>query len=183
MNKAKNDRLDREEFENLWEAAVMGDSLDRLIFVCAGHLGMRASEIAHMKNDWVKFEEGKINIPEEDGEFKSGARARTIPYKHLRDRVTKELRRYFDYNDSVGVSRATIFRRVKKMAQRANLSRKVYPQALRSTCAFQLAEAGVNAQGLSQFMGWKELNTAQRYIEQVGIAAEKQIERNKEKLW
>ena len=69
------------------------------------------------------------------------------------------------------------------MAQRADLSRKVNPQALRATCAFQLAKAGVNAQGLRQFMGWRELNTAQKYIEQVGVDAEKQIKRNRDKLW
>lgn len=185
MNNSKDDSLDREEFEKLWEAAVRGDPLDRLIFVCAGHLGMRASEIAHMRKNWVDFQRGTVNVPMKDGEFNAKAKssARSIPYKDLRDRVSTELRRYFDYNDSVGTSRATVFRRVKKMAERADLTRRVYPHALRATCAFQLAEAGVNAQGLRQFMGWAELNTAQKYIDQAGVAAEQQIRRNKDKLW
>lgn len=183
MNKPEINRLDRKEFELLWEAAVEGDPLDRLIFVCAGHLGMRASEIAHLKKDWIDFQKETVNVPKKDGEFKAGASARSTPYKDLQECVSKELRRFFDYNDAVGVSRATIFRRVKKMGRRANLTRKVCPQALRATCAFQLAEAGINAQGLRQFMGWKELNTAQKYIEQVGADAEKQIKRNKDKLW
>lgn len=185
MSNSKDDSLDREEFEKLWEAAVRGDPLDRLIFVCAGHLGMRASEIAHMRKNWVDFQRATVNVPLGDGEFnaKAKASARSIPYKDLRDRVSTELRRYFDYNNSVGVSRATVFRRVKKMAQRADLTCRVYPHALRATCAFQLAEAGVNAQGLRQFMGWAELNTAQKYIEQAGVAAEHQIRRNKDKLW
>ncbi|MFP4589564.1 MAG: tyrosine-type recombinase/integrase, partial [Candidatus Acetothermia bacterium] len=175
----------REEFEKLWEAAVEGDPLDRLIFVCATHLGMRASEIAHMRKEWVDFQRGSVNVPLKDGEFeaKAKASARSIPYKDLQDRVETELRRYFDYNDEVGVTRATVFRRVKNMAERTDLTRSIYPHALRATCAFQLAEAGVNAQGLRQFMGWKELNTAQKYIEQAGVAAEQQIRRNRDKLW
>jgi len=183
MNKQEINRLDRKEFELLWEAAVEGDSLDRLVFVCAGHLGMRSSEIAHLKKDWIDFQSGTVEVPKKDEEFRANGSSRSIPFKHLRDRVTTELRRYFDYNRVVGVNRATIFRRVKNMAQRADLTCKVNPQALRSTCAFQLAKAGVNAQGLKQFMGWKELNTAQKYIEQVGVDAEKQIKRNKDKLW
>jgi len=183
VNNPEINRLDRKEFELLWEAAIKGDSLDRLIFVCAGHLGMRSSEIAHLKKDWIDFQGGTVEVPKRDGEFRANGSSRSIPFKYLRDRVTTELRRYFDYSRVVGVNRATIFRRVKNMAQRADLTRKVNPQALRSTCAFQLAEAGVNAQGLRQFMGWKELNTAQKYIEQVGVDAEKQIMRNKDKLW
>ena len=183
MTKLEFDRLDRDEFEELWDAAIQGDPLDRLIFVCAGHLGMRASEIAHMKKSWINFQKNRVVVPKEDGEFQAETSARSIPYKDLRDRVSTELRRFFDYNDAVGVSRATVFRRVKKMVQRAGLSREVSPEALRFTCAVQLAEAGVNAQGLSQFMGWKELNTAQKYIEQFGAEAEKQIKRNKDKLW
>ncbi len=183
MNKSKIDNLDKVEFERLWEAAVEGDPLDRLVFVCAGHLGMRASEIVHLKKDWIDFQDGMVEVPEEDGEFQANGDSRSIPFEHFRERVTTELRRYFDYNDAVGVSRATIFRRVKNMAQRADLSRRVHPQALRMTCAFQLAEAGLTAQGLSQFMGWKELNTAQKYIEKAGESAEKQIKSNKDKLW
>ncbi|MBS3788301.1 site-specific integrase [Candidatus Bipolaricaulota bacterium] len=183
MTKSELERLDREEFRKLWESAVEGDPLDRLIFVCAGHLGMRASEIAHLKKDWIDFQGETVEVPKEDEEFHANGSSRSISFKHLRERVTIELRRYFDYNEIVGVNRATIFRRVKNMAQRAELTRQVNPQALRATCAFQLAEAGVNAQGLRKFMGWKDLNTAQKYIEQVGVDADKQIKRNKDKLW
>lgn len=136
----------------------------------------------HEKN-WIDFQRNRVVVAEEDGGFQTKTSARSIPYKHLRDRVNAELKRYFDYNDAVGVSRATVFRRVKKMARRAGLARKVSPEALRSTCAVQLAGAEIDAKGLSQFMGWKELNTAQKYIEQFGAEAETQIKRNKDKLW
>lgn len=185
MSNSKDDSLNKEQFEQLWTASRDGDALDRLIFVCAGHLGMRASEIAHLKKDWIDWQRETINVPRKDGDWeaKTEASARSIPFGDLRDRVSTELRRYFDYNESVGVSRKTIFQRVKKMANRAELTKKVYPHALRATCAFMLAEAGMNAQGLRQFMGWAQLNTAQRYIEQAGVAAEQQIKQIKGDLW
>jgi len=183
MNETDINRLERKEFELLWDAAVEGDPLDRLIFVCAGYLGMRASEIAHLKKNWIDFQGGTVEVPKRDGEFRANGSSRSIPFKHLSNRVTTELKRYFDYNGSVGVNRATVFRRVKNLGQRVGLTRKVNPQILRSTCAFQLAKAGINGQGLRQFMGWSELNTAQKYIDQVGMDTEKQIKRNKDKLW
>jgi len=185
MSNSKDDALNREQFEELWSAAVDGDELDRLIFVCAGHLGMRASEIANLKKDWIDWQRQTVNIPKKDGDWgaKTDASARSIPYGDLRDRVSTELSRYFDYNDAVDTTRATIFRRVQNMGKRSNLTHKVYPHALRATCAFMLAEAGVNAQGLRQFMGWAQLNTAQKYIRQAGRAAEDQVRQVKDKLW
>ncbi len=185
MNKTRENVLQRNEFKKLWEGAVKGDVLDRLIFVCAGYLGMRASEIAHMKKNWVDFENKKVVIPRREGEFGTNVNesARAIPFGDLKGRVEMELRRYFDYNDSVGRSRETVFRRVKKMGKRASIDKKVSPDSLRATCAVQLAEAGINARGLRQFMGWKNLNTAEKYIQRAGISAGEQIKNNKEKLW
>mgnify|MGYP000264633848 CR=1 FL=1 len=144
MGNSKDDSLGREQFERLWEAARKGDELDRIIFVCAGHLGMRASEIANMKKNWVDFQQQTVKIPKEDGDWtaKTEASARSIPYKDLRDRVRTEIRRYFDYHYAVDTTRKTVHRRVKNMGKRAELTSKVYPHALRATCAFQLAEAG-----------------------------------------
>jgi len=185
MNNSKDDALNREQFEQLWKGAKDGDPLDRLIFICAGYLGMRASEIAHLKESWIDWQRQTVNIPGKDGDWKAKteASARSIPFGNLRDRVRTELRRYFEYYDAVGVSRKTVFSRVKSMAKRANMTVRVYPHALRATCAFQLAEAGMNAQGLRQFMGWAQLNTAQKYIRQAGRAAEEQIKQIKQNLW
>ena len=185
MNNSKDDALNREQYEELWEAARDGDALDRLIFVCAAHLGMRASEIAQLKKDWLDWQRQTVNIPRKDGDWeaKTDASARSIPFGNLQNRVSKELRRYFDYNEAVGVTRKTVFTRVKNMAKRADLTVRVYPHVLRATCAFQLAEAGMNAQGLRQFLGWAQLNTAQDYIRQAGKAAEDQIREIQNKLW
>ena len=146
---------------------------------------MRASEIAHLKKGWIDWQRQTVNIPRKEGDWeaKTEASARSIPFGDLRDRVSTELRRYFDYNEAVGVSRKTVFTRVKNMAKRADLTVRVYPHALRATCAFQLAEVGMNAQGLRQFMGWAQLNSAQDYIRQAGKAAEDQIKEIRNNLW
>ena len=38
----------------------------RFVVLVAGRLGMRAGEIAHMREDWVDFRSGMIRIPEQD---------------------------------------------------------------------------------------------------------------------
>lgn len=182
---SKDDSLNREGFEKLWHTAREGDELDRLVFVLCGHLGMRASEVAHLRKDWIDFQRRTVNIPKRDGEWsvKTEASARSIPYGPMRARVGKEIESYFDYHRKVGVTRGSIWYRVKRMGKRSDLAKKVYPHSLRATAAFQFAEAGINAQGLRQIMGWQQLNTAQSYIRQAGRAAEEQLRRIREDLW
>ncbi len=183
--KSKDDSLNREQFQTLWKAARSGDELDRIIFVCAGYLGMRASEIAHLKRSWIDFQREIIKIPYEDGKWrtKNQAAARSIPYRSMRNRVGKEIENYFDYHERIGVPRETVWYRVKRMAKRARINKKVYPHSLRATAAFQLAEAGLSAQALRQILGWKQLGTAQQYIQQAGTAVEREMKEKKDNLW
>lgn len=185
MPKSKDDSLNREQFQSLWEAARSGDELDRIIFVCAGHLGMRASEIANLKRSWIDFQREIIKVPYEDGKWraKNQAAARSIPYRSMRNRVRKEIENYFDYHGRIEVPRETVWYRVKRIAQKAKISKRVYPHSLRATAAFQLAEAGLSAQALRQVMGWSQLNTAQAYINQTGRAAERELEQKAGNLW
>ena len=182
---SKDDSLNREEFEKMWEATRSGDEYDRIIFVTSAHLGMRSSEIANMKRSWVDFGRQVVQIPYKSGDWnaKNKSAARTIPYGNMRHRVKKELETFFDYHEEVPVDRRTVWYRVKRMAKSANITRNVYPHSLRATAAFQFAEAGLSAQALRQIMGWSQLNTAQSYINQTGRAAERELEKKGNNLW
>jgi len=131
MSSSKDDSLNEGEFERLWEAARENEE-DRIIFVLAGELGLRASEIAHMTKGWINFQREEIVIPSEEEGWspKTENSARTIPYGTFKDRVSKELRNFFDYHDEVGLARNSIWYRVKRMAERAGLTKKVYPHSL-----------------------------------------------------
>jgi integrase len=64
---SKDDALDTREFEQLLEATY--DLQDyyglqsRFVILVAGRLGMRAGEIAHMKESWVDWRRSLIDIP------------------------------------------------------------------------------------------------------------------------
>lgn len=181
---SRDDALSKEEFERLWEAALESDDKDRLIFVLAAQLGLRASEIAALRKSWIDFQRQLIRIPYEDEGWraKTKAAARVIPYGSLR-RAPRVINGYFDFNRQVGLDRRTIWYRVRRLARRAGLTRPIYPHALRATAAYQFAEAGLSAQALRQIMGWSKLDTAQAYIEAAGVAGQEELKEKAEKLW
>lgn len=185
MRSSKSDSLNKKEFEKLWEAATKGDELDRLIFVLAGHLGMRVSEITHLKKSWIDFGGQRVRIPYEENSWKakSKAAARTIPYGKMNPRVQEELENYFKYHNEIPITRRAIWHRIKNLAYEASLTKNVYPHSLRATAAFQFADAGFSAQALRQIMGWEKLETAESYINQSGRAAEREMEEKGDKLW
>lgn len=61
------DAVDERTFEELLEATHhLTEPFDiqcRFVLVAAGRLGMRAGEIAHVREDWVDWERGRIKIP------------------------------------------------------------------------------------------------------------------------
>lgn len=64
---SKEHALDEREFELLWEGAHQMDDYQgleaRFIVQVAGRLGLRAGEIAHMRESWVDWREMRIEIP------------------------------------------------------------------------------------------------------------------------
>ena len=170
--KSKDQILTKTEFESLWGVAKEG--LDKIILVCAGVVGMRVSEIAGLETSWIDFQDMRIRIPTTTA--KTDRSARAIPFRHI-PRARAILESYFVLHDSVGISRQAISARVRKMAKRANLKRKITPHGLRATSAYRFAEAGLSGQALRQVMGWSQLSTAQYYIDATGHAAEVEIEK------
>jgi len=64
------DALDEDELEELIDAAgdlrFPWDAEATLILVLGGELGMRAGEICHIREDWINWKRGLIEIPQHD---------------------------------------------------------------------------------------------------------------------
>lgn len=64
---SKEDALDEREFEQFWEGSQRMDDYfgmeARLIAMLAGRLGLRAGEIAHLKEDWINWRDKRIEVP------------------------------------------------------------------------------------------------------------------------
>lgn len=186
---ARDDYLTKSELEQLFKACE--DIEEKLLVCTAGQLGLRIGEIAHLRKSWLDFQDDRVQIPsrmectcfdcrtrDELWLPKTKAGARGIPFKFFP--VTREvLKAYFGAYDDVGKTRRALQLKLKRIAKRAGLTKKVYPHALRSTAAMMFANAGLSAQALCEVMGWEDLRTAQAYIARSGRTAAKEIEERK----
>jgi integrase len=187
--RARDDYLTKDELQQLFKSCQ--DIEEKLLVCAAGQLGLRIGEIAHLSKSWLDFQDDRIQIPsamtcncfecatsEKEWKPKTLAGSRSIPFKFFP--TTREvLKGYFGAYDSVGKSRRALQLKLKRIAKRTSLTKKIYPHALRSTAAMMFANAGLSAQALCEVMGWEDLRTAQSYIARSGRTAAKEIEEHK----
>ena len=166
---------------------------ERLIVQLMGYLGMRVSEVVHMKGHWIRQEE--IHIPEVEqcscmacgkrvstatGErqarlerkpgywyAKSKRSARSLPIPAF---MASNLYDYFTSNPrGFNCSRIAIWQKVKKISRDAGikqpgLSRNtIFPHTLRATAATRFA-ASLEIAELMAIMGWSNMSVAAHYI-------------------
>lgn len=170
MRQSREMTLTDDEIARMWQNCQ--SAIDKLLFVLAYELGMRVSEIAHLRADWIDFQNHKIHIPPEFSKTANSTRA--IPYDFF-PRAKTIIESFFALNDDVGLTRQTIYLHVKDIAKKAEIRKKITPHGLRANSAYRLAEKGMGVQAMRQFFGWSRLETANRYIQKSGRAAENEL--------
>jgi len=94
---------------------------------------------------------------------KTPASVRTVPFD-FDTRLQLCVERFFDQYDRFPVSKATLNRRVKKAAKKSELENRIYPHSLRATAATTHAARDVSPYALMSVMGWRDMDTARKYI-------------------
>ena len=89
--------------------------------------------------------------------------ARTIPFD-FDARIPLVLESFFERFDGWEKSKATLNRRVNRVAEVADVDANVYPHALRATAASAHAARDVSAYSLMNTMGWSDIATARAYV-------------------
>jgi len=135
------------------------------------YTGMRASELAQMQSDWVDWQSELVRIPP-TADLKSRDAARTIPVKDT-DAI-RVMREYFKRNEDVGVSRQTIYNRIRTVAEATDLKKKVTPHVLRHTYGTMIARRGATPQYIRQTMGHADLSSANNYLQYTGVQLEEE---------
>jgi len=179
---SKDNALNQAEFNELLTACK--DGKDKILVILCGGLGMRASEVGHLKTKWIDWQASTITIPSKEGSWspKSKNSARLIPFKYM-ERAKAIISHYFALHPDINIGRIAIYKRIQEIAKRTEIQKRVTPHSLRATTAYMFAEAGLSAQALRQVMGWSKLETAESYIIRSGRAAERELEEHKAKLW
>lgn len=212
------DALSEKEFEALLDAAdrmeYPYDVETRFVLIATGRLGLRAGELAHMRDGWIDWDREKIEIPhyqectkgqnggicgyctkqarqqvrKNDGDIglqealdnryspKTATSARAIPFG-FDDAVRDAVEEFFFSYDEYPKARVSINRRVDDALIAAGMKKeRTYPHALRATAASWHAYRGVPAVALQALMGWRQLDTATKYIRMSGSATAKALE-------
>jgi len=111
---------------------------------------------------------GEINESIEDIEDnwwkpKTAASERSIPYD-FDTRLHLTVKRFFEEYDSFPISKSSLNRRVSKAAEKSELEKRIYPHSLRATAATTHASRNVSPYALMSVMGWRDMDTARKYV-------------------
>src|SRR5215831_17775751 len=119
------------------------DEANRLANACETHeeklivwtlldTGLRVSELADLTREKIDWQTHRLMIYGKGGPYGTRSKRRVIP---LSSRVQHLLEGHLSLNDGLGISARTIQRNMKRLANRARISRPVTPHVLRHTFA------------------------------------------------
>lgn len=166
---------------------------EKVTIGCQLYLGLRISELAHMKATWLTGD-GNLRIPsfqkcyctscfkhrnsEWRPKTKSGARTLPIP-----GTIKHEVLKFLALQpEGFQLSRISLYHDTKAILHRAGIKTRglaqnvASPHILRATCLTMLASGGMSVAALAYFAGWANISIASHYINlaQAKSAAEKE---------
>jgi integrase/recombinase XerD len=148
------------------------DEATRLANVCQSHTekvviwtlldtGLRVSELAKLKKENIDWQGHRLMVYGKGGPYGSQTKRRVIP---LSSRVQLLLEGHFALHDTLGMAPRTIQVLVKRMANRAHVSRTISPHVLRHTFAVTAIQKGISLPALQRLLGHDRLTTTEIYL-------------------
>lgn len=141
---------------------------DRAMLTLLYGTGIRATECATLKEEDVDLADMTVRV------LGKGGHARVLP---LNPSVASVLRQYREARGKVmpatpffrsrkgnGMSRFTVYQRVRATAQRARIGRRVSPHRLRHTFATHLVKHGVQLVTIRDLLGHHSISSTQIYL-------------------
>jgi integrase/recombinase XerD len=166
------DVLTQAEADRLCSAGAVGSPTplrDRAILELFYACGTRVTELAALRLGDVHLDAGYVRC------FGKGSKERVVPVAGpaigaIRDWIKRERPglagdsdRLFVGRRGTSLNRVTLWRIVKKSAERAKLSRRVYPHVLRHSFATHLVEGGADVRYVQEMLGHASIATTQVY--------------------
>ena len=123
--------------------------------------GLRLSEFADLKKENIHWQEGRLVIYGKGGACGKRTKRRIIP---MTRRVRRLMEYHFAENNGIAVTKRTVARIVKKVADKAGISKAVSPQVLRHTFSVNCIKKGLSTRALQYFLGHDRLTTTEIYL-------------------
>jgi len=123
--------------------------------------GLRLSEFADLKKENIQWQERRLVIYGKGGPYGKKTKRRIMP---MTDRVRRLIEYHFAENNNTEMSKRTIERIVKKVVDKAGISKKVSPHVLRHTFAVNCIKKGISTRALQSLLGHDRLATTEIYL-------------------
>lgn len=148
------------------------DEANRLANACKTHeeklivwvlldTGLRVAEFSGLKRDNIDWQGHRIMVYGKGGPYGKKTKRRVIP---LTQRTQALLEGHFALHETLGIGVRTIQRIIKKVANRAHISRDVTPHVLRHTFSVTAVQKGISLPSLQRILGHDHLSTTQIYL-------------------
>ena len=148
------------------------DEVDRLINACDTFrekfviwtlldTGLRLSELADLKKDNIQWQEKRLVIYGKGGPYGKKTKRRVIP---MTERVRRLVEYHFAENNGIGVTKRTVARIIKIVADKAGISKPVSPHVLRHTFSVNCIRKGISTRALQTLLGHDRLTTTEIYL-------------------
>jgi len=95
------------------------------------------------------------------GPYGSSSKRRVIPLSH---RIQPLVEGHFALHEKLGMGPRTIQRIIKRVANRAHVSRPVTPHVLRHTFSVTAVQKGISLPALQRLLGHDRLTTTEIYL-------------------
>lgn len=123
--------------------------------------GLRLSEFADLKKNNIQWQERRLVIYGKGGPYGKKTKRRIIP---MTDRVRRLIEYHFAEYDDMGMSKRTIERIVKNVANKAGIGKPVSPHVLRHTFSVNCIKKGISTRALQSLLGHDHLTTTEIYL-------------------
>lgn len=155
----KREPLSNEEADKLSSAAESFQ--EKLVTFTLLDTGLRVSELSGLTKDNIQWQERRLVIYGKGGPYGKKTKRRVIP---MTDRVRRVLDHQFGFANDLGMSARTIQRIVRRVANKAGISKPVTPHVLRHTFSVTCIKKGISTRALMQLLGHDRLSTTELYL-------------------
>ena len=155
----KREPLSNEEADKLANAAE--DFEEKLVIFTLLDTGLRVAELAGLTKENIQWQERRLVIYGKGGIYGKESKRRVLP---MTDRVRRLLEHHFAFENAVNITPRTIQRIVKRMANRAGITKSVTPHVLRHTFSIICIKKGIPTRVLMQLLGHDRLATTEIYL-------------------
>jgi integrase/recombinase XerD len=155
----KREPLTQDEANRLANACEIHEQ--RLVVWTLLDTGLWVPELAGLSKDNLDWQTHRLMIYGKAGPYGTRSKRRIVP---LTPRAQALIEGHLALHDQFGISVRTIQRTIKRVANKANISRPVTPHVLRHTFSVTAVLKGISLPSLQRLLGHDRLTTTEIYL-------------------